>query len=174
MPRRLALLALPLVAAAGAAEAAPATNTGNAKVQMNGPIAIIRLADMSFGDVIAGPANGTVIVSPTSDTRTVTGVTAAGGTVQSARFRGVGRPNRVAFLRWSTAPITLTRIGGGATMQMDQLRSNGSTSTTSGNDPRTFGADGLIDIRFGARLRVGANQMEGTYEGSFTVTLDYP
>ena len=59
-------------------------------------------------------------------------------------------------------------------MQMDQLRSNGSNSTTSGNDPRIFGSDGMMDIRFGARLRVGAGQMEGTYAGTFTVTLDYP
>ena len=73
----MALLGLSLVAAAAVAEAAPGAATGTANVQINGPISISHVADLSFGDLIPGSANGTVIVSPTSDTRTVSGVTAA-------------------------------------------------------------------------------------------------
>ncbi len=172
-PQRLALLALPLAAAAGAAQAAAAPGTGSAKAQINGGITLVRTADLSFGDMIAAPVAGTVIVSPTNDTRTVTGVIPAGGTVQAARFTGRGTPGRIAYVRWSTAPVTLTRIGGGATMVMDQLRTNSVLFVFAGNDPRIIPANGILDIRFGARLRIAANQADGVYEGSFNVTLDY-
>ena len=42
-----------------------------------------------------------------------------------------------------------------------------------GVDPRIVPDDGVLDIRFGGRLRVGANQREGSYAGRFAVTLDY-
>ena len=172
-PQRLALLALALLWAAGAAQAAPATGEGAARAQINGGLTLVRTMDLSFGDLIAAPVAGSVVVSPTNDTRTLTAVTPAGGTVQAARFTGRGSPGRLAFVRWSTAPVTLSRIGGGATMIMDQLRTNSILFVFGGNDPRIIPASGILDIRFGARLRVGANQMEGEYQGTFDVTLDY-
>ena len=172
-PRRLALLALALMAAPGAAQAAPATGNAAARAQINGGLTLVRTTDLSFGDLIAAPVPGTVVVSPTADTRTLTGVTPAGGTVRAARFTGRGTPGRLAFVRWTTAPIILSRIGGGASMTMDQLRTNSILFVFGGSDPRIIPASGILDIRFGARLQVGANQMEGEYQGTFDITLDY-
>jgi len=58
-------------------------------------------------------------------------------------------------------------------MLLDQLRTNSVLFVFGGVDPRIVPDDGVLDIRFGGRLRVGANQREGSYAGSFAVTLDY-
>ena len=122
----------------------------------------------------AGRAAGTVTVNAATDAATHAGVTRSGGTVFAARFVGAGTAGQLVNVRWTTAPVVLTRVGGGSTMQVDSLRTNGVLFVFAGSDPRIIPADRVLDIRFGGRLLVGANQPEGDYQGSFTVTVDYP
>lgn len=156
------------------AAAAPVTSTGQAKAVAIRPLSLVKAGDLSFGNILAGPAAGTVTVNPSTDAPTYVGVAGAGGTIQAARFIGAGSANQLVFVRWNTAPFTIARQGGGATMIVDTLRTNSVLFVFAGNDPRIIPADRVLDIRFGARLRVGANQPEGTYGGSFAVTIDYP
>jgi len=136
------------------------------------PLSLRLAGDLSFGDLIAAPVAGTVVVNPYTDARTLTGVTPAGGLVQAARLVGTATPGRLAYVRWPTTTITLTGSNG-STMLLDQLRTNSVLFVFGGVDPRIVPDDGVLDIRFGGRLRVGANQREGSYAGSFAVTLDY-
>lgn len=164
-----ALLAL-LVAFASPATAA--TTQARSKAAIASPLSLSLAGDLSFGDIIAGPTAGTVVVDAYTDARILTGVTPAGGVVSAARLIGVATPGRLAYVRWPTAAITLTGSNG-STMLLDQLRTNSVLFVFGGLDPRIVPADGTLDIRFGGRLRVGANQREGSYAGSFAVTLDY-
>ena len=138
------------------------------------PLSLLKTADLSFGNILAGPAAGTVTVDPATGAATYVGVTGGGGSTGAARLVGAGTAGQLVTVRWSTAAVTLTRIGGGATMRMDSLRTNSVFFVFAGSDPRIVPADRVLDIRFGGRLLVGANQPEGEYQGSFAVTVDYP
>lgn len=162
------------VVLAGPLWAAPAVSTARAKAITLTPLTILKTADLSFGDIIAAPVAGTVVINPYTDAATYAGLTGAGGTIQAARFVGAGTAGQLVLLRWPTAAFNLSRQGGGGTMRVDALRPNTTLFALSGVEPRIIPADRVLDIRFGARLNVGANQAEGIYEGSFTVTIDYP
>lgn len=154
--------------------AAPAVQSGHVNAMVIRPLSLAKTADLSFGNVIAGATAGTVTINPYTDARTSTGgLVLAGGTVQAARLVGAGTPGQLVLVRWNTAAFTLTRVGGGATMQVDSLATNYVQYIFAGSDPRLVPADRVLDIRFGGRLLVGANQAAGTYEGNFPVTVDY-
>jgi len=170
---RLAAMGLCGLAATSAAYAAPATTPGTARAEISSSLSVLKTADLEFGNIIAGPAAGTVVVNPYTDARTITTVTGAGGTVNAAKFTGIATPGSLAWVRWPTGNTILNRVGGGATMIMDQLRVNSVFFVFGGVDPRIVPADGRLDIRFGGRLNVKANQMEGVYSGTFTITVDY-
>ncbi len=155
------------------APAAAATATARAKAITIRPLSLIKTTDLSFGNIIPGRGGGTVIVDPLTDAPAYAGVAGAGGQIGAARFVGSGTANQLVFVTWNTAPFVITRQGGGATMTVDTLRTNSVFFVFAGSDPRIIPADRTMDIRFGARLRVGANQAEGVYEGTFAVTVDY-
>lgn len=163
-----------LLVAIAPATARPAVATARAKATTVRPVSLVRTADLSFGDILASAAAGSVTVNSVSDAATYVGVQGAGGTVSAARFLGAGTAGQIVTVRWSTAPFVLTRVGGGATMQVDTLRTNCVLFCFAGSDPRIVPADRVLDIRFGGRLLVGANQREGEYQGQFAVTVDYP
>lgn len=178
MMRAGGALAAALCAAAPAvaapAVAAPAVQAAGADAVVIRPLTLVKTADLSFGNIIPGATAGTVTINPYNDARTFTGgVVVAGGTVQAARLLGAGTPGRLAAVRWNTGAFTLTRVGGGATMQVDQLTTNSVQFVFPGNDPRQIPANRVLDIRFGGRLLVGANQAAGDYVGDFAVTVDY-
>lgn len=155
------------------AAAAPAVRTARAKAITIRPLSLLKTVDLSFGNIIPGANAGTVTINPVTDVPTYANVAGAGGQIAAARLVGGGTANQLVFVTWSTAPFLLTRQGGGATMTVDSLLTNSVFFIFPGNDPRVIPADRTLDIRFGARLRVGANQTEGVYEGTFAVTVDY-
>lgn len=114
-----------------------------------------------------------MVIDPATDVPAYVGVAGAGGTVSAARFVGAGSSGQLVYVRWNTAPFAITRQGGGATMLVDTLRTNSVFFVFAGNDPRIIPENRTLDIRFGARLRVGANQADGVYEGTFAITVDY-
>jgi hypothetical protein len=141
--------------------------TATATATILSPISITKNADLSFGNIIAGPG-GTVTVS-TADTRAGVGVTlpvATPGTVTSARFtvNGTGTSTYAITL---PANHTITRVGFAETMTVDNF-----TSTPSGTGALVGGTQELV---VGARLTVGAAQVPGTYTNAagFTVTVNY-
>ena len=146
---------------------ASASATANATATIITPIAIAHVADLNFGNIVAGTGTGTVIVD-TDGVRTSTGdvilPTATPGTVNAAEFTVTG-------LAAATYDITLPgsidiSTTGGATMTVTNFTSTPSVTGT-------LAANGEQTLSVGATLTVGANQPAGTYEGSFFVTVAY-
>lgn len=164
--QRAALACALLSVALGGGQAQAQTDAATAKAITLRPLSIVKLRDLEFGDLIAGPTAGTVTIDPDDDSRSTTGgVGAAGGAPQAARFYTYGGPRQYIYVTRGAFPV-LARAGGGATMTVDQLTLNGATF-------RYLDDAGILDLRVGGRLRVGANQMQGSYAGSFTITVTY-
>jgi hypothetical protein len=64
-------------------------------------------------------------------------------------------------------PITLTRAGGTETMTVTNWTTDGPTN-------RNIGANRAFQFNVGAQVAVAANQVGGTYVGTFDVTVHYP
>ena len=168
--RRAALLCALAWAGLAAVPAHAASSTGTSRVVVVTPLSLVNTAPLSFGNLIAGPTAGTVTINETTQARTVTGgVSQAGGTISAASFTGMtdGWPFWVDVDAPTPATITLTRVGGGATMQVNTFTVQGGVGT------RFVWINSIFTFRVGGRLMVGANQMAGTYNGTFNVTVNY-
>ena len=130
------------------------------------PLSIVKLRDLDFGRLIAGVSAGTVVINPTTDARSTTGGTiVAGGTPQAAQFYTYATANTTLQVTRGPLPV-LNRSGGGASMNVTGLTLNGPVL-------RTIGPAGLLDLRVGGTLAVAANQLEGTYSGTFDIIVTY-
>jgi Domain of unknown function (DUF4402) len=157
------MLALAVMASA---PAHAATTNSNAKAITLRPLSIVNLRDLDFAINVAGTTAGTVVINPNNDARTTTGgVIAAGGTPQAAQFYTYGGPLQTLQVFRGPLPV-LNRAGGGASMNVTGLTLNGPTT-------RFLNAAGLLDLRVGGTLAVGANQMSGSYSGTFQIIVNY-
>jgi len=138
-------------------------------------ITLNKTRDLDFGRLIPSGATGRVTINARTGVRTGSAsVTLIGSDNNSALFTGIGTPNQGITISISSNNITLTRMGGGATMRVRRFR----VSAEGGGQrtlPRNYNipVDGSIDFAIGGRLRVGVNQAEGVYTGSFDITLEY-
>jgi hypothetical protein len=165
--RVLALSALLVPAAAGAAPRAAAT-PARAQAAMLFPLEILKNRDLDFGYVAAPTAAGTVVINPETDTISATGgAMLLGGSPHAAMFTGAAKSNAVVIIRIPKQAITITRVGGTETMTV-------SSWTLQGLDKRAVAAQVAFAFRVGATLNVNANQAEGTYVGTFDVSIQYP
>ncbi len=130
------------------------------------PLSIVKIRDLDFGRIVAGTTAGTVTIDPDFNTRSRTGgVTLAGGSPQSAEFETYGAPGKTLQVNRGPLPV-LTRVGGGATMNVTDITLNGTTT-------KFLNAAGLFDLLVGGTLAVGANQMDGVYTGTFDIIVTY-
>ena len=167
----LSCLALGLAALAvpAAAAAAPVPATANAKgtATVLKPLSVVKKADLDFGELIVSGA-GTAVIDPTAGTLTTTGaVVKVGTTAHAATFTTTGSKNSVVHIRLPSASTTLTRVGGGGTMTVSNWTLDGSTN-------RKIPLTRAFDFSVGGTLNVGANQLDGDYAGTFTITVEYP
>jgi hypothetical protein len=170
LSRRFALLGLMCLLPTAAVQAE--SGTGDSRALIAIPFEIYKIEDLAFGTLIPTPIAGTATIDP-AGARTVTGgVVAAGGTIGAARFTGVGTAGQLALISFPTGATSLARVGGGATMTMDQMTID-SGLVSPGSAQRTIPANRQLDIYFGGRLVIGASQMEGLYQGTFDITVDY-
>jgi hypothetical protein len=129
-------------------------------------LSILNLSELNFATNIAGAAAGTVIIDPDDDSRSTTGGTiAAGGIPQAAKFFTFGGPLQNLQVNRGAYPV-LTRVGGGGTMTVTALTLNGPVV-------RFLNAAGLLDLRVGGTLAIGANQPQGAYTGTFQIIVTY-
>ncbi len=162
------------LATPGVALAAGGNGTVGAKTIS--AIAIAQTADLDFGIIIPTSLPGTVTVDAQTSGRTSSGgAIIAGGTVSAAKFLGAATAGTVVTFSINPTPaITLNRVGGGATMTINQLRLSKDGGAQSPFGPNhTMGLTGAVFLGIGGRLNVGPNQTEGVYTASFTVTMDY-
>jgi hypothetical protein len=157
------------------APAAAATGNAVSRARIRRPTTLISSRDLDFGTLIRGATAGTVTINAQTGVRTRTGgVVLAGGAPNSAAFAGTGTGNAIVTMSVSAATITLARSGGGATMTLNTLRVRagaGGQQTLPRN--YTLPASGAQTFNFGGRLNVAANQLDGNYSGTFSLTMNY-
>ena len=143
-----------------------AATSSNASAITLRPLSLLNLRDLDFATNAPGTTAGTVVIDPNTDGRTVTGgVTATGGTPQAAQFYTYGGPLQTIQVFRGPLPV-LNRAGGGASMNVTGLTLNGPTT-------RFLNGAGLLDLRVGGTLAIGANQMAGSYSGTFQIIVNY-
>lgn len=156
------LLFLPSVAAA-----APVAKSANGTATLLGPLSVLKRGDLDFG-MLAVTGAGTAVIDPSSGARSATGgVVPAGTGFHPATFTATGNRNSVINIRLPKNPITVTRVGGTETMTVSKW-------TLDGNTNRKVPLSQTLDFAVGATLNVGATQAQGTYVGTFDVTVQYP
>jgi hypothetical protein len=167
IPHRLALAALLFAAPSQLLAVTPSTQSKGSAIVLK-PLSLIKKTDMDFGTLITSATAGTATVDPVTGVVTTTGgVTAVPSTTSEAVFIGAGSKNAPYQIRLPNAPITLTRAGGTETM-------TASNWTTDGPTNRRVGANQAFQFGIGAQVSVAANQMPGTYVGTFNITVHYP
>ena len=109
-----------------------------------------------------------MVINPDTNVMTTTGgVVPLGGLPTAATFIGAAGSASVVIIRIPKNPILITRVGGTETMSVNNF-------TLQGQDKRTLARQESFEFRVGATLNVGAAQVDGTYVGTFDVTVQYP
>ncbi len=164
----LVIAAIAIVSANSSFAQASATAAASATIVT--PITIVKVTDMSFGNVAVSATNpGTVILAPASS-RTIggTGVTlpAVTGTVAAASFTVSGQANYNYAI---TLPGSCT-ITDAASHTMTVNAFTSSPATTG-----TLSSGGSQTLNVGATLNVTAAQAAGTYTNAtgVAVTVNY-
>jgi len=136
----------------------------NAGARVIKPVRVTTQADMDFGDVLTSAASGTVVLATDGSVSGNGGAYVFDDTnAQAAAFRVTGERFEAYNITLPTS-VTLTETSGG-TMSL-----TGFSHDASG----VLANNGQEDFNVGATLNVGADQVEGDYTGSFTVSVDYP
>lgn len=158
------LVVLPVLLAAAPAYAQ--TATGQAAADISDSLTLSQVDGLDFGTILPGAGTGRVNINRNNgNCSTVGSITLVGG-CHRGEFAVTGVANAQVRITTDSAPITLTRQGGGATMTMDRLRING------GRNKSLSGA-GTLTFYTSGRLQVGANQAPGVYDATFNVTVEY-
>lgn len=138
--------------------------TGTAAIVL--PAQITKLYDLDFGCETVTTAGTAVLDSSTGNVTTTGGVLLAGCLPHAAQFEAVSPSKTVVHIRLPNKGTTLTRVGGTETMTVDTWNINGATT-------RNVTAHETFQFAVGGTLHVSANQVEGTYVGTFDVTIQY-
>lgn len=125
------------------------------------PISISAGASMDFGDMTPTGAAGTVTVTP-AGARSSVNVDLLGGVPSASSFDVTGGPGQVYSI---TLPSSTTLTSGANTMTVDTFTDD------AGPNPSLVGGSDTFNV--GATMNVGAAQAEGTYSGTFAVTVNY-
>lgn len=150
---------------AAAPVAALRNATGQASVLR--PLSVLKTSDLDFGELVVAAA-GTAVVDPVSgSTSTTGGVTPVGAAGHPATFTATGSKNSIVHIRLPTGAITVSRVGGGGTMTVSNWTLDGSAN-------RKIPSSSAFSFAVGGTLNVAAAQPDGTYTGTFQVTVQYP
>jgi hypothetical protein len=164
---RLLAAALALCVPATMLRAASPSVPINAQAIVIYPVTVTKLKDMDFGSMSVTTA-GTAVLEPNADAFSTTGgVIQVGGAPHSAEFVGAAQSSSVVNIKVPNKPSTLTRVGGTETMTVSNF-------TLQGQSKRALAKAQSFKFRVGGTLNVAANQVEGTYVGTFDVTVQYP
>jgi hypothetical protein len=162
----LLALAVPTVAHAAPPQLFGPNRNATSAARVILPAQIVKLYDMDFGFVTVTSAGTAIVDSNTGNVTTTSGVLFAGGLPHAAQFEAISPSKTVVHIRLPKKAATLTRAGGTETMTVD-------TWSLNGVDTRNVVAHETFAFAIGGTLHVAANQAEGTYNGTFDVTIDY-
>lgn len=134
-------------------------------------ITVVKNSDLLFGDFIAGTTNSNFRMhAVTGNLIQLSGnAVSIGGTQSRASFTATGTPFAQANIRRSQNSINIVRDGGSETMRVDNFW----LGNSAGLRDQILDAAGQATYFVGGRLRIGPNQVAGTYRGTFNVTIEY-
>ena len=138
--------------------------TGNASATVESAISIVETTAMNFGTFAPTASAGTVTIA-TTGARTSTNVDELASSPSAATFTVTGGNLAAYSITLPASSITLSD-GGSETMSVDTFVSD------AGGSPALNGS-GSDTFNVGAVLTVGANQVAGSYTGTYTVTVNY-
>ncbi len=166
MRNSLRLAAVGALAAASFATSAQAatTATGTATAEVLSSLTVTATADLQFGQIAAN-TGGSVTVNADSSVSKTGGLISTGSRAPAA-FDVVGSPNAMVIVSLPTASVNLTRVSGTETMQLGSFN-------TDPNGAFQLDTAGAGSFNVGGTLTVGANQVAGTYTGTFQVSVEY-
>lgn len=148
-----------------AADSVPMTS----KALLLKPLTLTKLSDLDFGTIV--PSGLGDLVTIDADTGVRTSPTAGlmpSDPGQRARFASSGSKNKVVVLQLS-APTELSDGAGNVlTVTRLDLDQNGKTVRFLTPSSQVF------FVGIGGQVQVRANQAEGSYSGTFTLTAHYP
>jgi hypothetical protein len=156
--------------AAAAPQATVTVNNATAKGTVLLPLTLSETQKLDFGTVIADTTSaGDVLIDAVTGARTVAspvvGVPTNPG--QNGIFQGAGSPGTVVDLSM-TAPAVLTS-GSNTLVVNDMSFDNAGALTTS----RTIDLTGAFSVGVGGDFAIAANQPNGLYTGTYSVTASY-
>lgn len=145
----------------------PAAINASGRATVLKSLTVLKQADLDFGKLVAAGA-GTAVIDPVSGAVTTTGAVVPTGTsAHRALFTATGSRNSVVLIKLPKNPVTLTRVGGTETMTVSNWTLDGAAN-------RKFALGSAFNFGVGGTLNVAAGQVDGTYAGTFTVTVQYP
>jgi spore coat protein U-like protein len=152
--------------AGGTLQAAQSTAsvTFSVSVNITSAIGINKTSDLDFGGVVTDPGGpGTVALSTSGSRSSSPNVSFGNGIPVNATFAVTkSGPGNAHFS--VTLPTSVTITNGSASMTVDNFVHNALDGPPYSSAPYT--------LVVGARLNVAANQIPGTYVGTFTVIVD--
>lgn len=161
-----ALAAMSVTAAAYMSGAQAASATASATATVVAPIAISKAADLRFGKLSAG-TGGTVVMSPAGARTATGGVVLLSGTAGgAASFSVTGDANATYAITLPTSATISDSATTPNTMTVDTFTSSPATTGT-------LSSAGAQTVAVGATLKVGNAQVQGTYNGTFSVAVEY-
>ncbi len=155
-------LALALLALSAPTLFAQASSSVTASARIYKPITLsLTNAGLSFGDIFTDATGGSVTLDA-AGTRSTTGpALATTGSAYAAAFTVTGKRNATYAI---TLPASVSLTGPGAPMTVNSF-----VTSTAG----TLDASGTQSFTLGATLAVGANQTDGDYSGTFSLSVAY-
>jgi hypothetical protein len=161
-PQRAAalLFSVGCTATPGLVHAEAATATSQAKIVVKSQLT--SLLNMNFGTIYTDGVGGDVVLDKPNDNRACAPGLICYGTYDFATLQLSGSDATVVV---NYAP-TVQLSGPGTDMNVEVLFPGGQGAAINVTG-------GQIDVVFGARLTVNANQAEGEYSGQFSVDVDY-
>lgn len=160
----LAAGAVALSAGVYSASLSAATASSNARATVIVPMTLTNTAELNFGDVTysAGGGAGTVTIAPGGGVTTALNAQSLGGATSASTFTITGDNLRIYDV---TLPASTT-IGNGT----DTITVDGFTSSLAGNSG-TVGTNNSFNV--GATLNFLGTESQGSYLGTFDVSVDY-
>ena len=125
---------------------------------------IEKILDLNFGNIVIASTSGTMTINPQDNFPSNTGgVSPLPSARTRAEFLVKGKANMYFSVSINTSSITLQNTGNSG----QKLTLSLSNYTTG-----RFNNIGVAYLYVGGTLNIGANQPSGSYQGTFTVTLN--
>jgi len=158
------LAAIVMIAGFASNVSAQSTASNTAKAVLKIPISITAPTIMDFGVLAASATPGTAVLTYGSALSKTGGVTIVSGTPTAGGYAVTGEGSTSYSISIPTGDVTISDGSGHSMIVNTMVCSKGaSSSLSSGSDTFTVGGT----------LNVPANQVAGTYTGTFDVTVNY-